>query len=71
MGDLFRQLEEEYAPRRKRYRSYLKGLRPATSRDPVSHTVYDENDEDVADSAPRPLPLNPTLHRFFLELFRR
>ncbi len=71
LGDLFRQLEEEYAPRRKRYRSYLKGLRPATSRDPVSHTVYDENDEDVADSAPRPLPLNPTLHRFFLELFRR
>jgi hypothetical protein len=71
LEDLFHRLERDCAPRRKRYRSYLKGLQPATSRTPLSAAYVDDAEDETVDTAPRPLPLNPALHRFFLELFRR
>ena len=71
LENLFDRLEHEYAPRRKRYRSYLKGLQPAASRTLENDAYIDDGEDETVDTAPRPLPLNPTLHRFFLELFRR
>lgn len=71
LEDLFHRLERDYAPRRKRYRSYLKGLQPTTSRTLESAAYVEDAEDETVDTAPRPLPLNPALHRFFLELFRR
>lgn len=71
LAGLFDQLETEYGARRKRYRSYLKGLQPTPRRAPSAPQEFDEAPETMADGSPPPLPLSPMLHRFFLELFRR
>lgn len=72
LADLFSRLRDEYRPRRKRYRSYLKTLEPSHARtlEEGGQDAGDREDEP-ADDAPRPLPLNPSLQRFFVELFRR
>lgn len=71
LAELFEQLESQYSSRRKRYRSYLKGLQPTADRSPERPMLHDEADDDDPDASERPLPLSPLLHRFFLELFRR
>ncbi|MDA0337796.1 MAG: hypothetical protein O2782_21730, partial [bacterium] len=70
LGILFARLERECTPRRKRYHSYLKRLQPLPA--PVAERAKfaEQAENEVVDTAARPLPLNPTLHRFFLELFR-
>lgn len=68
---LHERLGREYAARRKRYGSFLKCLSPVGPRRDAEPASWEEPGVDEADTAPRPLPLHPGLHRFFLELFRR
>ena len=68
---LFERLECECGPRKKRYRSYLKRLYHVAAQTPERAQFFEDVDDEAADTAARPLPLNPRLYRFFLELFRR
>lgn len=69
--ELHDRLGREYAARRKRYGSFLKSLSPIVSRRDTQPAYWDETNVDAADTTPRPIPLHPGLHQFFLELFRR
>jgi hypothetical protein len=71
LAGLLDRLEHECAPRRKRYRSYLKRLQPVATPAPEREPFVVDDYDEVTDTSPRPLPLNANLHRFFLELFRR
>ncbi|MEE2657815.1 MAG: DUF6569 family protein [Candidatus Latescibacterota bacterium] len=71
--DLLRRLADEYSSRRRQYRSYLKGVKPASvsaSRRALHVSVDDDQFSDD-NPTPPPLPLNPGLHEFFLRLFRK
>jgi len=70
-ADLFAQLDDDYARRRKRYRSFLRKLSPSrtTTDEPYVDTI--DEDDSVDDLASEPMPLSGGLHEFFLRLFRR
>jgi hypothetical protein len=70
-ADLFQRLERKCKPRRKRYKSYLKDLQPLVTSRRENPSPIDYAQSETVNQAPRPMPLSPSLHRFFLELFRR
>ena len=71
MAGLFARLEAEYAPRRKRYRAFLRDLRPTSPATQEPEFFPDAAGDAPGDLAEPPLPLHPGLHRFFLSLFRK
>ena len=68
--DLLAGLEDDYKKRRKRYRSFLRGLTPARSTTPEPFVATDEELDAEGDVAFEPMPLNSALHEFFLQQFR-
>ncbi|MBT3345121.1 MAG: hypothetical protein HN712_07215 [Gemmatimonadetes bacterium] len=70
-ADLLAQLEDDYKKRRKRYRSFLRGLTPSRTTTQEPFVATDEEQEDDDDIAFEPMPLSGALHEFFLRLFRQ
>lgn len=74
LGDTSEQLADlgdDYKRRRKRYRSFLRGLAPSRDVSEAPSIQPMEEDEAPEVTAFEPLPLNDALHEFFLRLFRR
>ena len=64
------QLERDYSQRRRRYKAFKDSLKPkwATS---DRHDEFEEFASEEEDSSPAPVPLNPAVHEFFLQLFKK
>jgi len=68
-----RELEQNYADRRRRYDHFKNELKPVYGPPLPEETDQSRSEwkQEPAQPAVRPLPLNPYLHEFFLRLFRR
>jgi hypothetical protein len=67
------QLERDYSKRRRRYKAFKDSLKPKWKESEVA--IEPDFDDGFAseerDSSPAPVPLNPSVHQFFLDLFKK